>query len=191
MRLPLAIASFRSSDRTRRRLLRSVLSPLGAAPDRLLRSGAVAVEERARAGGTGSARAAHRADHRHAVRRHAVDRCTTCHIAADDPRFEVREPLEAHPYSTALGDYQRNGRWERRHKFSDFGCTVCHDGQGRGLKTFYSHGEDRILARADAGLRDPVQLAQGFRAQAEGQRVHGSQLRPVPHRGAISPARPT
>ena len=35
-----------------------------------------------------------------------------------------------------------NGRWERRHKFTDFGCTVCHDGQGRGLKEVYSHGED-------------------------------------------------
>jgi sulfur oxidation c-type cytochrome SoxX len=30
----------------------------------------------------------------------------------------------------------------RRHKFSDFGCTVCHDGQGRGLETADAHGED-------------------------------------------------
>jgi mono/diheme cytochrome c family protein len=75
-----------------------------------------------------------------------VDRCTTCHIAADDPRFSTgfAEPLKAHSYSEAMGDVQRNGRWERRHKFSDFGCTVCHDGQGRGLETFYSHGEDEF-----------------------------------------------
>ena len=72
-----------------------------------------------------------------------VDRCGTCHIAADDPRFaSLAEPLRTHPYSAALGDFQRNGRWERRHKFADFGCTVCHDGQGRGLQTHYSHGED-------------------------------------------------
>ena len=72
-----------------------------------------------------------------------VDRCGTCHIAADDPRFEkYAEPLKTHPYSAALGDIQRNGRWERRHKFADFGCTVCHDGQGRGLETYYSHGQD-------------------------------------------------
>jgi mono/diheme cytochrome c family protein len=72
-----------------------------------------------------------------------VDRCLTCHLAADDPRFEkYAQPLQTHPYSVALGDSQRNGRWERRHKFSDFGCTVCHDGQGRGLETFYAHGED-------------------------------------------------
>jgi mono/diheme cytochrome c family protein len=74
-----------------------------------------------------------------------VDRCTTCHIAADDPRFAGHsEPLKTHPYSAAMGDVQRNGRWERRHKFSDFGCTVCHDGQGRGLEKEYSHGEDEF-----------------------------------------------
>ena len=72
-----------------------------------------------------------------------VDRCTTCHIANDDPRFDGHaQPLRTHPYSAALGDFQRNGKWERRHKFSDFGCTICHDGQGRGLETFYAHGED-------------------------------------------------
>jgi mono/diheme cytochrome c family protein len=41
-----------------------------------------------------------------------------------------------------MGDVFRNGRWERRHKFSDFGCTVCHDGQGRGLDKADAHGED-------------------------------------------------
>ena len=74
-----------------------------------------------------------------------VDRCTTCHIASDDPRFAGHaQPLKSHPYSAAMGDVQRNGHWERRHKFADFGCTVCHDGQGRGLETKYSHGEDEF-----------------------------------------------
>ncbi len=74
-----------------------------------------------------------------------VDRCGTCHIAADDPRFAgMAEPLKTHPYSAAMGDVMRNGRWERRHKFSDFGCTVCHDGQGRGLDNFHSHGQDEF-----------------------------------------------
>jgi len=72
-----------------------------------------------------------------------VDRCTTCHISSDDPRFEkYANPLKTHPYSAAMGDFQKDGKWERRHKFSDFGCTVCHDGQGRGLQPEYSHGED-------------------------------------------------
>ena len=74
-----------------------------------------------------------------------VDRCTTCHMAADDPRFAGHaQPLKSHSYSAAMGDVQRNGRWERRHKFSDFGCTVCHGGQGRGLENVYSHGEDEF-----------------------------------------------
>ncbi len=72
-----------------------------------------------------------------------VDRCTTCHIASDDPRFQGHfQPLKTHPYLPTMGDVQRNGRWERRHKFADFGCTVCHDGQGRGLEEHYSHGKD-------------------------------------------------
>lgn len=72
-----------------------------------------------------------------------VDRCTTCHIAMDDPRFtQHAHPTRTHPFSEALGDRMVNGRWERRHKFADFGCTVCHDGQGRGLQERYSHGED-------------------------------------------------
>ncbi len=72
-----------------------------------------------------------------------VDRCQTCHIAVDDPRFTTyQEPIRTHPYSEAMGDVFRNGRWERRHKFADFGCTSCHDGQGRGLKADDAHGED-------------------------------------------------
>ena len=41
-----------------------------------------------------------------------------------------------------MGDVFHNGRWERRHKFTDFGCTVCHDGQGRGLDAADAHGND-------------------------------------------------
>jgi sulfur oxidation c-type cytochrome SoxX len=72
-----------------------------------------------------------------------VDRCVTCHIGSDDPRFQAHaQPLKSHPYSELLGDRMVNGKWERRHKFADFGCTVCHDGQGRGLETEYAHGND-------------------------------------------------
>ncbi len=74
-----------------------------------------------------------------------VDRCVTCHIGADDPRFaQHAQPLKSHVFSEELGDRMVNGKWERRHKFSDFGCTVCHDGQGRGLETEYAHGEDHF-----------------------------------------------
>lgn len=74
-----------------------------------------------------------------------VDRCTTCHIASDDPRFkDAPHPYKSHPFSEEMGDKLVNGKWERRHKFADIGCTVCHDGQGRGLQEFYAHGEDHF-----------------------------------------------
>ncbi len=72
-----------------------------------------------------------------------IDRCESCHIASDDPRFSsAKQPLRTHPFSTAMGDVYENGHWVRRHKFSEFGCTSCHDGQGRGLEVADAHGED-------------------------------------------------
>jgi mono/diheme cytochrome c family protein len=74
-----------------------------------------------------------------------IDRCRSCHIAVDDPNFTTAgEPLRTHPYSAEMGDVYQNGRWERRHKFSDFGCTSCHGGQGHGLEKADAHGEDEM-----------------------------------------------
>jgi sulfur oxidation c-type cytochrome SoxX len=61
-----------------------------------------------------------------------VDRCTTCHIAIDDPRFEkADQPLRTHPKIPG-------------HKFETYGCTICHDGQGRAVDAKGAHegGED-------------------------------------------------
>jgi len=61
-----------------------------------------------------------------------VDRCATCHIAVDDPRFaKGDQPLRTHPPIPG-------------HKFSTFGCTLCHDGQGRAVSAKNAHegGED-------------------------------------------------
>ncbi len=81
-----------------------------------------------------------------------VDRCQTCHISIDDPRFGAHaQPLKTHPYSASLGDKQTPKGWERRHKFADFGCTACHSGQGRGLETRYAHGEDHYWPEPLAG----------------------------------------
>lgn len=99
-----------------------------------------------------------------------VDRCQTCHIAADDPRFEKHaQPLRAHPYSAKLGDYQKNGKWERRHKFADFGCTICHDGQGRGLKEHYSHGEDHYWPEPMLGFVTQETWKKEFLPKLEGK----------------------
>ncbi|MEO8373145.1 MAG: c-type cytochrome [Candidatus Solibacter sp.] len=99
-----------------------------------------------------------------------VDRCTTCHIASDDPRFVGHaQPLKAHPYSAAMGDVQRNGRWERRHKFADFGCTVCHDGQGRGLETKFSHGEDEFWPEPLTGYVTQATWRKDFAPKLKGK----------------------
>jgi mono/diheme cytochrome c family protein len=99
-----------------------------------------------------------------------VDRCTTCHIASDDPRFQAHaEPLRTHPYSAALGDLESNGRWERRHKFTDFGCTICHDGQGRGLEAFYAHGEDVFWPDPLLGYATQANWHSEFKARLTGK----------------------
>lgn len=98
-----------------------------------------------------------------------VDRCSTCHMAVDDPRFkEHAQPLRTHPYSAALGDVFQNGKWERRHKFSDFGCTVCHDGQGRGLKQEFSHGEDEFWPEPMLGFITQTTWRKDFRPLLKG-----------------------
>src|ERR1039457_1707396 len=99
-----------------------------------------------------------------------ADRCPPCPIAIDDPRFAGHaQPLKTHPYSAALGDLQRNGRWERRHKFADFGCTVCHDGQGRGLETKYSHGEDEFWPEPLTGYVTQANWRKDFAPKLKGK----------------------
>lgn len=50
-----------------------------------------------------------------------VDRCITCHPGVDDPRMQdLPQPYAAHP-----GDYLEH------HPPEQYGCTICHQGQGR------------------------------------------------------------
>ena len=131
--------------------------------------------------------------YRHAVRRHAA--WTAAAPATSPPTIRAlrstRSRFEPTVTPQRWATYQRNGRWERRHKFADFGCTVCHDGQGRGLKTFYSHGEDPFWPEPMLGFVTQSTWRKEFAPKLMGAAVHGSQLRPVPHRARISPARPT
>ncbi len=60
----------------------------------------------------------------------AVDRCATCHAGVQDPRMADQEqPFKTHP-----------GRYLEIHDPEKFGCTVCHDGQGRATETEEAHG---------------------------------------------------
>ncbi len=57
-----------------------------------------------------------------------VDRCMTCHIAAEDPSYGgLAEPLSYHPNHD-------------QHPFDKFGCTICHQGQGSATTGEAAHG---------------------------------------------------
>jgi mono/diheme cytochrome c family protein len=58
-----------------------------------------------------------------------VDRCTTCHIAVEDPSYGgMPQPLAYHPNHA-------------QHPFEKFGCTICHQGQGRATTKEAAHGQ--------------------------------------------------
>ena len=58
-----------------------------------------------------------------------VDRCTSCHLAVEDPSYAgLPLPLAYHPNHD-------------RHPFDKFGCTICHQGQGRATTREAAHGQ--------------------------------------------------
>jgi mono/diheme cytochrome c family protein len=57
-----------------------------------------------------------------------ADRCETCHLGVEDPRFkDSPQPFKTHP------DVDM-------HPIGSFGCTVCHGGQGLATSIEESHG---------------------------------------------------
>lgn len=62
----------------------------------------------------------------------ATDRCITCHAGIEDPRMtDVPQPFKVHS-----GDIIQN------HPPDQFGCTICHSGQGRALTYKDAKGHD-------------------------------------------------
>jgi mono/diheme cytochrome c family protein len=61
-----------------------------------------------------------------------VDRCESCHLGANRGGFETVQPAyyRSHPYRRTLFAL---------HPVEKFGCTSCHDGQGRATTKFYAH----------------------------------------------------
>lgn len=58
-----------------------------------------------------------------------IDRCVSCHVGIEDPNMaDQPQPLRAHP-----GDYLQD------HDIGKIGCTVCHDGQGRAMRSEDAH----------------------------------------------------
>ena len=59
-----------------------------------------------------------------------TDRCITCHTGIDDPRMgDQANPHAFHP-----------GQYHAWHEPDKFGCTVCHQGQGRAVEHDAAHG---------------------------------------------------
>jgi mono/diheme cytochrome c family protein len=64
-----------------------------------------------------------------------IDRCMSCHIGvanADAAGFE--QPIKTHPPIVP-------GQTKEAHDFTAIGCTVCHEGNGRGLTLRDAHGQ--------------------------------------------------
>ena len=68
-----------------------------------------------------------------------ADRCTTCHMGIDKPSFaDAPQPLKTHPNLEG---------YIKKHSFDKFGCTVCHDGEGRATTIERTHGVVEHLKR--------------------------------------------
>lgn len=62
-----------------------------------------------------------------------ADRCMNCHMGIDKPNFkDAPQPFTTHP---DLAGYIG------KHPFAKFGCTVCHEGDGRAITYKGTHGE--------------------------------------------------
>lgn len=80
-----------------------------------------------------------------------VDRCTTCHLGVAWKGLEdVEQPWTTHPMPEIFDE----------HPLEDFGCTVCHGGQGFALTEYEAHGfgehwEKPLLSDIAASEYDP------------------------------------
>ncbi|MFQ6014292.1 MAG: c-type cytochrome [Anaerolineae bacterium] len=87
-----------------------------------------------------------------------IDRCPTCHLAVENPAFAAApEPFRAHEPPLDA------------HPPEQFGCTVCHAGEGRAVTTLAAHGEQGEW---------PTRLLKGEYMQAACYGCHGEDTLP-------------
>jgi len=63
-----------------------------------------------------------------------IDRCITCHQGINKDGFESKE------YPKVFQTHPNKELYLVKHKLEDFGCVVCHQGQGIATKTDAAHG---------------------------------------------------
>lgn len=98
-----------------------------------------------------------------------VDRCQTCHVAADWPASPLAQPYAAHPARFLFVE---------PHPPERFGCTSCHQGQGRAVTREDAHGRVKhwpapVLPRGSTSAsclkcHGDVEKLRGAEALAEG-----------------------
>ncbi len=65
-----------------------------------------------------------------------IDRCTTCHLGVENPAMaEADLPFRTHSAVLVQGDSLL-----AHHPTDKFGCTICHQGQGRAVSKDDAHG---------------------------------------------------
>jgi len=81
----------------------------------------------------------------------SVDRCVTCHQGVNWNGLEGEElPWSSHPKKQLLKD----------HPIENYGCTICHGGQGYALSEYEAHGfiehwEEPLLGKTIGSEYDP------------------------------------
>jgi mono/diheme cytochrome c family protein len=74
-----------------------------------------------------------------------IDRCATCHLGLEDPLMsDAPQPFTSHP----------EGFFDS-HPPDQYGCTVCHGGQGRALNSREAHGTELSTHWDHPLLSDP------------------------------------
>ncbi len=86
-----------------------------------------------------------------------ADRCISCHVALEDPAFKnTSNPLKAHP-----------GNYLQKHDTQIYGCTICHDGQGRAITWKAAAADNRDVSWNKPLLRKPYIEANCYRCHTE------------------------
>jgi len=99
-----------------------------------------------------------------------IDRCVTCHTGIDNPAMkDEMQPLTTHP-----GDFLQH------HPADKFGCTVCHQGQGRATDEDAAHGRvpfwDEPLLAGDFTQATCTQCHHGEEVPQAPKLNHGRRL---------------
>ncbi len=86
-----------------------------------------------------------------------VDRCASCHVGIENPKAAgLEQPLSPHP-----------GNYLMDHDVEKFGCTICHDGQGRATANRDSKGKEHDLFYEWPMLGQPFMQSRCYRCHTE------------------------